>query len=513
VSSSRGPVDPLRGVPIFAALPDAARSELALGAPRRHLSAGEWLFREGEPATSLFAVLSGRLEVVAEDQGGAVMREIGRGAAVGELALLTGHPRSASVRARRDSELLEVEASRFDALLSRDPAPPLALARTLAAQLRESRGIAPILPLPGTIAVLPAPERGGDAPACAARLAEELRRNGRVALLRAESAGSEEAWPGALDAAEAGGGQVLLVSGDPAGAWAEFCRRQADRVVTVGSRDPDVAALARRLSGRAIGVVLSGGGARGLAHIGVLEALLDAGVTIDRVGGTSMGALIGAQLALGRAPAEIRELCRAELVDRNPLGDYTVPRVALTRGRRGRAMLGRLLGDVRIEDLPRDFFCVSSDLVSARLVVHREGSLAEAVAASVTLPGILPPAVRDEAVLVDGGVLDNLPVAEMAASGEGPVIAIDVTARFTPPPPGQRIGIRDTLLRTLTLGSSNTAAAAQRHADLVIEPDVSGVGMLAFDRLDDLVARGREAAQSALQRSDAIRTSPVRSSS
>jgi NTE family protein len=513
VSSSRGPDDPLRGVPIFAALPDAARAELALGAPRRHLSAGEWLFRQGEPATSLFAVLSGRLEVVAEDESGAVLREIGRGAAVGELALLTGHPRSASVRARRDSELLEVEASRFDTLLQRDPAPPLALARALAAQLRESRSVAPIPPPPGTIAVAPAPEGGGDAPACAARLADELRHHGRVAVLRSEAAGAEESWPGALDAAEAGGGQVLLVAAAPAGAWTDFCRRQADRLVTVGPREPDVAALARRLSGRAIGVVLSGGGARGLAHVGVLEALLDAGVTIDRVGGTSMGALIGAQLALGRPPAEIRERCRAELVDRNPLGDYTVPRVALTRGRRGRAMLDRLFGDARIQDLPRDFFCVSSDLVSSRLVVHREGSLAEALAASVALPGIVPPAVRDEAVLVDGGVLDNLPVAEMASTGEGPVIAVDVTARFTPPPPGERLGIRDTLLRTLTLGSSDTAAAAQRHADLVIEPDVSGIGMLAFDRLDDLVARGREAGEDALQRSDAIRTSPLRSSS
>jgi NTE family protein len=148
--------------------------------------------------------------------------------------------------------------------------------------------------------------------------------------------------------------------------------------------------------------------------------------------------------------------------------------------------------------MEREFFCVSADLVSARLVVHRDGPALDALAATVALPGILPPAPAGEQLLVDGGVLDNLPVAEMAASGEGPVIAVDVTARFSPPPAGMRMGIRDVLLRTLTLGASDTADAAQRHADLVIEPDVSGVGMLDFSRLDDLVARGRAAAEGAL---------------
>jgi predicted acylesterase/phospholipase RssA len=155
-------------------------------------------------------------------------------------------------------------------------------------------------------------------------------------------------------------------------------------------------------------------------------------------------------------------------------------------------MLERLLGDARIEDLPRDFFCVSSDLVSGELVVHRTGRLADAVAASVALPGIVPPVRLGDRVLVDGGVLDNLPVAEMAATGEGPVIASDVTARFDP---AASAGIRETLLRTLVLGSSDTAAAAQVHADAVIEPDVAGIGLLDFSRLDELAQRGHAAAR------------------
>jgi NTE family protein len=489
MTASPGPADPLRDVALFAALPDAARGQLAAAGARRALAAGDWLFRAGEPGPCVYVVVSGRLEVVGDD--GSVLREVARGGAVGELALLTGEPRSASVRARRDSELLEVSASAFDAVLRRDPGLSLPVARHLAGQLRASRSLAPEgpPPVPTTIAV------AGRAPAdFAAALARELGRLGTVEVLGEEKAGEPPGWAGVVDRAEADGAQVLLVAGGD-GEWARFCRRQADRVVEVGERAPDPAPLARRLAGRAVGVVLSGGGARGLAHIGALDALVEAGVTIDRVGGCSMGALIGAQFALGRPPDEIRERCRDELVRRNPLGDYAVPRIALTRGRRGRAMLDRLLGGARIEDLPRDFFCVSSDLVAGTLAVHRAGPLADAVAASVALPGIVPPVRLGDRVLVDGGVLDNLPVAEMAATGEGPVIAVDVTARFPAPGEAARPGIRETLLRTLVLGSSDTAAAAQAHADVTIEPDVSGIGMLDFARLDELVERGRAAAR------------------
>lgn len=497
MTASPGPADALRDVALFSTLPEPARTELAAGGARRALPAGAWLFEVGEPAASLHVVLSGRLEVVGED--GTVLREVGRGAAVGELGVLTGEPRSASVRARRDSELLEIAGAAFESVLSRDPALPVAVARVLAGQLRASRSILPAepAPIPTTIAVT-APRPWVE------DLCRELRRFATISVLDEASAGGPPGWAGVLDRAETESGQVLLVAegGDE---WIAFCRRQADRVIEAGRGAdraggagggpgvPDPAPLARRLAGRAVGVVLSGGGARGLAHIGVLEALLEGGVTIDRVGGCSMGALVGAQLALGRSPAEIRERCRAELVERNPLGDYTVPRVALTRGRRGRAMLDRLLGSARIEHLPRDFFCVSSDLVAGTLAVHRDGPLADAVAASVALPGIVPPVRLGERVLVDGGVLDNLPVAEMAAAGEGPVIAVDVTARFAAPA-GAAPGIKETLLRTLVLGSSDTAEAARAHADLVIEPDVASVGMLDFARLDELVARGREAA-------------------
>ncbi len=286
-----------------------------------------------------------------------------------------------------------------------------------------------------------------------------------------------------------------------------------------------VDAVARRLSGHAPGVVLSGGGARGFAHIGVLEELLAAGLNLDRVGGCSMGALVGALFAIGLAPDEIEARLRAELIDRNPMNDYTIPLAALVRGRKAEAMLLRLFGDRQIEELEREFFCVSSDLVTSELVVHRRGNLYEAVGASLCLPGIGPPVAVGDRLLVDGGVLDNLPVATMAARGEGPVIAVDVSSRFEPPsrsaagagrPRMRRLSARirraiigwdtplpsfgETLTRSVVLGSIDTAEAARKHADVVIAPEVQGIGLVEFDRIGEIRAQGSAAAREALDR-------------
>jgi predicted acylesterase/phospholipase RssA len=265
------------------------------------------------------------------------------------------------------------------------------------------------------------------------------------------------------------------------------------------SFDASVEALSRRLAGRSVGLVLSGGGARGLAHVGVLAELASEGIEVDRVAGCSMGAFIGAMLAAGRDPESIRRTCEAELLRRNPLGDYTVPVRSLVRGRRGLDMLARVFGSVRFEELDRELFAVSCDLVSGELVVDRRGLVADAVAASMSLPGVLPPVPRGGQLLVDGGVLNNLPVQEMAATGEGPVIAVDVTAQFGGPSGGaQRPRLKEVLVRAISLGGVDAVNAARRDADLLIEPQVGDVGMLDFRKLDRVVEAGRRAAREAL---------------
>jgi predicted acylesterase/phospholipase RssA len=165
-------------------------------------------------------------------------------------------------------------------------------------------------------------------------------------------------------------------------------------------------------------------------------------------------------------------------------------------------MLIRTFGETRIEAAPREFTCVSCDLVSGELVVHRRGWLAEAVGASISVPGLVPPLQKGGRLLVDGGVLDNLPVGAVAASQEGPLIAVDITARVRPADPAaEPPGLKETLVRTLTLGSADTAVAARRHADLVIKPADIGAGFLEFHQLDRLRDEGRRAAAAALEAS------------
>ena len=127
------------------------------------------------------------------------------------------------------------------------------------------------------------------------------------------------------------------------------------------------------LTGRAIGLVLGGGGARGLAHIGVVRAIEEAGVPIDLVGGTSAGAIIGGQVASGWDSARILAESRRVLVEDGSLNDFTLPLVALLRGNRYIRMLDKLYRERRIEDLPISFFCVSANLTRSTCMVHRSG--------------------------------------------------------------------------------------------------------------------------------------------
>lgn len=533
---------PLRAAPVFGDLDDRQWAALLAGGETVRVRAGEWLVRAGELAEALYILRSGRLECVAAT---GEITILDRGSVIGDLSLVTNLPHEVSVRARRDSELLAVAAPAVRQLLRDRPEIATSLLRTYGARLREDAPPPACAPPARTLAVVPLQTGLPMAELCEA-LQRELARGGPLARLDGAAALGEA---GRVRALERRHEQVLLIAGAPGTGdeWTEFCLTHADRILAVTAGGPvplalqlqpalrgcellflegsvgtrglglwlDVleprghhvirrgesmrtgtASVARRLSGRSVGLVLSGGAARGFAHIGVLEELRTAGVTIDRIGGTSMGAFIGALAAMGMEPDEIDARCYEEWVKRNPLSDYRIPRVSLIRGNRAEAMLERTLPG-SIEQLPLDFFSVSCDLTSGEAVVHRRGPLVDAVGASISLPGLVPPLAREGRLLVDGGVLNNLPVDVMAAAGEGPIIASDVTNRRGAVA-GDSLTIGETLMRTLTLGSVDTAAAAQRYADLVITPEDQGVGFLEFHQIDRLREAGRRAAHDAL---------------
>jgi predicted acylesterase/phospholipase RssA len=297
------------------------------------------------------------------------------------------------------------------------------------------------------------------------------------------------------------------------GAWiARLAPASTYATSSDGDQDEEMARIARRLAGRSLGVVLAGAGARSLAHLGALDVLLDAGAAIDRVGGVSMGAFVGGLLATGHDSDAIDACCYEEWVRRNPVNDYTIPRASLIKGRKILAMLDRVFGEVRIEELSRSLYCASVDLGKGSLTIDRHGPLAEAVAASIALPLIAPPIRRGESLLIDGSLLDNLPVAPMSATGEGPVLAIDIKSRGDGAEdadgeieiaPEARVRRRlppltDTMSRIALLSSANTDEAARQHADMTIKVPVLGVGLLEFHQIDEARAAGRRAAEAAL---------------
>ena len=216
----------LREVPLFASLPDARLRELAALARPVSLPAGVVLFERGDPGDALYVIRHGRLEVVVD---GEVVREAGRGEVLGELALLTGEPRNATVRARRDSELYAVRRADLDVLLA-DPGSARALVRHLAARIPGSAAPAPV----HADAVLALVPLDGTPPALVRRLADRLAAElGRYTRLTRLDGADAENGPARLDAAEAAHELVLLVAEHPDDAWARFCLRQADRRLVV----------------------------------------------------------------------------------------------------------------------------------------------------------------------------------------------------------------------------------------------------------------------------------------
>jgi NTE family protein len=267
----------------------------------------------------------------------------------------------------------------------------------------------------------------------------------------------------------------------------------------------DLRPLADRIASRSLGLVLAGGGARAFAHVGVLLELEEAGYHVDRLAGTSLGAIVAAEYALGRTAVELEELCYLEFVRRRPFSDWTIPKHSLARGARTQAGLVRTLGaDTVLEGLPRQLQVVSTDLLSRTRQLHRRGSLVDAVVASCRLPILFPPVpTEDGRLLVDGGVLDNLPVDVLMARDEGPVVAVNISmggsgrsSGRTGPPRVPPLG--DTLFRTMMIGAGGAVQAAHEQGAFVVTPAPMGVGLLEFHQFDVMVRAGREAARALL---------------
>jgi len=549
----------LAKLPLFASLGYALRSALIEQMQWLSMAAGSVLFVQGGPPDALYVLLHGRLTVSRVDGDGNAhsLGCIEPGGTVGEYALMADEPRTTTVRVMRDSELLCLPRAGYEQLLS---AHPLAMHEMAKLALRGSSSSRERPVLPRCFALLPA-HRGVDVIALARRMARAMGLDPDLLLVTQDQASRQGA--GWFSERESRAPNLLYVGNDDA-QWRERCQRQSDWVLIVADaertpetrhelwptcatgqhlpqhlvllhrgqppagvtrpwrnafphardqhhirNDADIARMVRRLQGRALGLVLSGGGARGFAHIGVVRALREAGLEIDYVGGASIGAIMAAGIAADWSPARALLIYRRGFVRSNPLSDWTVPLVALRRGFKVASLLRGAHGDSEIEDLPIPFFCVSSDLTEGRLCVHGSGPLWRALRASCAIPGLLPPVFHDGHVLVDGGVIDNLPVAEMRRRMVGPIVAVDVGGNFrmvsdlqeawTPPwwqvlpelwGRHRRPGLGALLLRAGMVSSDAAVRQQRRLSNVVLQPPLASIDLLAWKRFDHAVELG-----------------------
>ncbi len=547
-------------LPLFEGLTPEALAAVVAKLDWFALPGGAVLFRQDDPPDALFIVVSGSLGVFQERADGSEARigQIKLGESVGEMALISGKLRSATVRALRDSELVRFARADFEALVTQHPRAMLQLARLIVGRLEAAQGRRRRTASHCTFAVVPQDESIPVA-AFARSLVAALTSYGTVE--RVERSDGEHPTSDWFSRVEASRDFVVYVADATASPWTQLCLRQADCVLLVArasavpapwpalaaaaSAEPvrarldlvllheqggpsgtgrwlaqhtfalhhhlrgpsDMQRLARILTGRGVGIVFSGGGARGFAHLGVVKALREVGMPIDLVGGNSMGAIIGAGVACDWDEATLRTAFRRAFVDTNPLSDYTVPLVSLVGGHKVSRLLREAFGEVAIEDLWLPFFCVSTNLSRGEAAVHRSGPLWRWLRASVAIPGVLAPVFERGDVHVDGGVINNLPVDVMRDIGRGLVIGVDVVSDHTftaksegadlPPlwrmmmPRGgkQFPGILQILWRAGTVNSEAAAAALRDETDLLLQPSLESVDLLnwkAFDRAVEL---------------------------
>jgi len=568
---------------LFGAVDDAMLRYVESRVEWKRLRAGEVLFSAGERSEDLYFVVGGRLRALAPD--GTALGEMTRGESIGEIALLTGESRTATVTAVRDSELVHVTRHAFDDIVAKYPQAMQAIARIVVRRL-----LAKERHEPGTrakcIAVMPAgpgtridefcrslakalEPLGATLHLSSERFGGLLSRRGFAGIDEEEAAGIRlTTW---LDAQESHYRFLLYETDAGPSAWSRRCLRQADDLILVApagaspvpgelertlldtseagsrarrtlvllhpddgrlpsatsgwfegrdvqqhfhvrlGRDGDYRRLARCIAGMAIGLVLGGGGARGLAHIGVVRALREANIPIDKIGGTSMGAVIASLVAMDYDWKQMVEVNRDAWMKRKPHTEYALPLVSLVRSRRLDSMAQHVWGDTNIEDLWLDYFCISCNLSTSETVVHERGTLWKAVRASASIPGVFVPVLDNGDALVDGGIVNNLPGDIMRERSCHRVIVVDVGSehdflfnvsevpspwklllnRITPF--AKRLEaplIGEVLLRVTDVASSYRTHEVRRAADLALRPPIDRYGVLQFEMLDEIVDVG-----------------------
>ncbi|MDT8859140.1 patatin-like phospholipase family protein [Alkalihalobacillus sp. MEB130] len=242
-----------------------------------------------------------------------------------------------------------------------------------------------------------------------------------------------------------------------------------------------------------IGLALGSGGARGFAHIGVLKVLEEENIPVDFIAGSSMGALVGALYGVGQSPAHLEKF--ATLFRRKYFIDFIVPKLGFVAGLKAKEVIRMLAKDKKIEQLNPPVAIVATDIKNGERVILREGDVATAVRASISIPGIFVPEKIGGRLLVDGGVIDRVPVSVVKEMGADVTIAVDVSYFRTDI---EMNTVYDIIMQSMDIMARELVRVQEIDSSVMIRPIVEHSSSLDFTEVENLIRRGEDATRDKL---------------
>lgn len=527
------------------------------------LPRGETLFHQGEPSFHFYLLLQGQLKGtrVRPDGQGDLSLSFYPGEMIGELGFFDQAPRTVTISARRESVLLEIDQAALEKFGEFSRSVYHHLIRMLVSRFKRELGYSGPLKQHQFILFqsFVRPEGLNDQAVESFQTAMarhcDLRRWKKLADIPSKSPASESDWVVEMietepletlddrlieeidcmvvmlcastlhDSRSCGLLKAQLQAANDdlpiwfvlvhEAAWVE--QSVAERIrETFGNNfnllhirrgyHADNARVVRHILGLTLGLVLGGGGARGFAHAGFFQALEEAGVVVDSVGGTSMGALVGALISTGNTAAEVSKILAGTFRKGLPfkLGDYWIPKYGFVKSKAVDELYQKAFGDSRIEDQPIPFFAISCNLTTGNQHVFERGALWKAVRASTSIPVFFEPFMAGRDVMVDGALVNNVPVDCMRARGARRILTVDVgleediTAHMVDESNVQMPSMMKSLMRVIELGGIEKSRQAKVISDLYVQPSIEKIGLMEFERRDEIVALGYEAGRKAI---------------
>ncbi|UCC86799.1 MAG: patatin-like phospholipase family protein [Anaerolineales bacterium] len=526
----------LRVVPLFRDLPDEGLKSIAARLKWERYPQGAVIFRQGDVGDAMYVVESGQLQVLAEDTNQA-LAYLGPGSFVGEIALLLGQPRSATLKVVIDADLWVLHKQDLEELLAEHPSVALHFTRELGQRLvttshqeappkktplvtvkgdqwhelvialtNHTQGSIGLLPLPGSLPLMGGSSSLGvitskagiellEAGLTEQSLTEDLSRQieavDHVILILPENPSAMGRK--ALDLSD------YTVHFGPAPDWIQEASPADGLLISDGSPE-SIQRIARRLTDRTVGVALSSGGSRTVAHIGVVRVLREGGIPIDMIGGSSGGALFGALIAAGWSDQKLVEFAR-NLGDFNSFRNWDInlpPKAGLIKGRRARDLIEGWLEGRHFSDLEIPLYVVATDLATGQEVVFDSGPVSDAVRASISIPGVTDPWHYRDRYLVDGAFVNPMPASVLHNRGAKIIIGSSVVLTADDPtqPTFEKMpNFLQIISRISSAMETEQIKAEFPLVDVLIHPSVHADHALDFSQADALVALGEEAAR------------------